>query len=58
MYFSFVHWTIVVFMSFVVAATAAVVSGTTGVIFGGAINARFLLLLGAMNAYVLFCPIS
>ena len=59
-YFSLGHSTIVIITSIVVAATAAAVSnkfngfGTVGGIVGSAVSAAFLLLLGAMNAYILF----
>jgi len=60
MYFSLGHSTIVVVTSIVVAATAAAVSskfhgfGTVGGIVGSAVSASFLLLLGAMNLYILY----
>jgi high-affinity nickel-transport protein len=59
-FFSLGHSTIVVITSIVVAATAAAVSskfdgfGTIGGIIGSTVSATFLLLLGAMNAYILF----
>lgn len=59
-FFSLGHSTIVVITSIVVAGTAAAVSskfhgfGTVGGIVGSAVSAAFLLLLGAMNAYILF----
>ena len=59
-FFSLGHSTIVVITSIVVAATAAAVSskfhgfGTIGGIIGSAVSAAFLLLLGVMNAYILF----
>ena len=60
MYFSLGHSTIVIITSIVVAATAAAVSskfhgfGTIGGIIGSAVSASFLLLLGVMNAYILY----
>jgi nickel/cobalt transporter (NiCoT) family protein len=59
-FFSLGHSTIVVITSIVVAGTAAAVSSkfrgfrTVGGIVGSAVSASFLLLLGAMNAYILF----
>jgi nickel/cobalt transporter (NiCoT) family protein len=59
-FFSLGHSTIVIITSIVVAATAAAVSnkfhgfGTVGGIIGSAVSAAFLLLLGVMNAYILF----
>ncbi len=59
-FFSLGHSTIVVITSIVVAATAAAVSskfhgfGTVGGIVGSAVSAAFLLLLGAMNLYILY----
>ena len=59
-YFSLGHSTIVIITSIVVAATAAAVSnkfggfGTVGGIIGSSVSAAFLILLGAMNAYILF----
>ena len=59
-FFSLGHSTIVVITSIVVAATAAAVSnkfsgfGLVGGIIGSAVSASFLILLGAMNAYILF----
>lgn len=59
-FFSLGHSTIVVITSIVVAATAAAVSskfhgfGTVGGIIGSAVSAAFLLLLGAMNLYILY----
>lgn len=59
-FFSLGHSAIVVITSIVVAGTTAAVSskfhgfGTVGGIVGSAVSAAFLLLLGAMNAYVLF----
>jgi high-affinity nickel-transport protein len=62
-FFSLGHSTIVVITSIVVAGTAAAVSskfhgfgtvGAVGGIVGSAVSAAFLLLLGAMNAYILF----
>jgi high-affinity nickel-transport protein len=59
-FFSLGHSTIVVVTSIVVAATAAGVSkhfgsfGTVGGIIGSTVSAVFLLLLGLMNAYILY----
>jgi high-affinity nickel-transport protein len=59
-FFSLGHSTIVVITAIVVAATATAVSnkfhrfGTVGSIVGSTVSASFLLLLGAMNAYILF----
>lgn len=59
-YFSLGHSTIVIVTSIVVAATAATVSskfggfGLVGSIVGSAVSASFLLLLGAMNMYILY----
>ena len=59
-FFSLGHSTIVVITSIVVAATATAVSSkfhhfsTVGSIIGSTVSAAFLLLLGAMNAYILF----
>ncbi|KIW59516.1 hypothetical protein PV05_03960 [Exophiala xenobiotica] len=59
-FFSLGHSTIVVVTSIVVAATAASVSsrfdsfGTVGGIIGSSVSAAFLILLGIMNAYILY----
>jgi len=59
-FFSLGHSTFVVITAIVVAATATAVSskfhrfGTVGSIVGSTVSAAFLLLLGAMNAYILF----
>jgi nickel/cobalt transporter (NiCoT) family protein len=59
-FFSLGHSTIVVITSIVVAATAAAVSdrfeafGTVGSIVGSSVSAAFLLLLGLVNAYILY----
>ncbi|KAL6247555.1 hypothetical protein RBB50_005901 [Rhinocladiella similis] len=59
-FFSLGHSTIVVVTSIVVAATAAGVSsrfdsfGTVGGIIGTSVSAAFLILLGVMNAYILY----
>jgi nickel/cobalt transporter (NiCoT) family protein len=59
-FFSLGHSTIVVITSIVVAATAAAVSnrfeafGSVGSIIGSSVSAAFLLLLGLMNAYILY----
>jgi nickel/cobalt transporter (NiCoT) family protein len=59
-FFSLGHSTIVVITSVVVAATAAAVSdrfdsfGTVGSIIGTSVSAAFLLLLGLVNAYILY----
>ncbi|ETN39379.1 uncharacterized protein HMPREF1541_05602 [Cyphellophora europaea CBS 101466] len=59
-FFSLGHSTIVVVTSIVVAATAAGVSkhfdgfGTVGGIIGTSVSAVFLILLGVMNAYILY----
>ncbi|KAK5235500.1 hypothetical protein LTR47_003685 [Exophiala xenobiotica] len=59
-FFSLGHSTIVVVTSIVVAATAAGISsrfdsfGTVGGIIGSSVSAAFLLLLGIMNAYILY----
>jgi nickel/cobalt transporter (NiCoT) family protein len=59
-WFSLGHSTIVVITSIVVAATAAGISkhfssfGLVGGIVGTSVSAAFLILLGAMNAYILY----
>ncbi|EXJ90741.1 hypothetical protein A1O1_03845 [Capronia coronata CBS 617.96] len=59
-FFSLGHSTIVVVTSIVVAATAAGISsrfdsfGTVGGIIGTSVSAAFLILLGLMNAYILY----
>ncbi|KIX03844.1 uncharacterized protein Z518_07397 [Rhinocladiella mackenziei CBS 650.93] len=59
-FFSLGHSTIVVVTSIVVAATAAGISsrfdsfGTVGGIIGTSVSAAFLILLGIMNAYILY----
>lgn len=59
-FFSLGHSTIVIITSIVVAATATGVSrhfdgfGTVGGIIGTSVSAAFLLLLGLMNAYILY----
>ncbi|PLB36015.1 HoxN/HupN/NixA family nickel/cobalt transporter [Aspergillus candidus] len=59
-FFSLGHSTIVIITSIVVAATAAAVSsrfdsfGTVGGIIGTSVSAAFLILLGLMNAYILY----
>jgi high-affinity nickel-transport protein len=59
-FFSLGHSTIVIITSIVVAATAAGVSkrfdgfGKVGSIIGTSVSAAFLLLLGILNAYILF----
>ncbi|KAJ5765261.1 hypothetical protein N7520_004820 [Penicillium odoratum] len=59
-FFSLGHSTIVIITSIVVAATAAAVSSkfdsfsTIGGIIGSSVSAAFLILLGLMNAYILF----
>jgi nickel/cobalt transporter (NiCoT) family protein len=59
-FFSLGHSTIVVITSIVVAATAAAVSdrfeafGTVGSVVGSSVSAAFLLLLGLVNAYILY----
>ena len=59
-FFSLGHSTVVFVTSIVVAATAAAVSdkfhgfGTVGGIIGSAISSAFLILLGIMNAYILY----
>ncbi|CAG8073816.1 unnamed protein product [Penicillium nalgiovense] len=59
-FFSLGHSTIVIITSIVVAATAAAVSSrfdgfsTVGGIIGTSVSAAFLILLGLMNAYILF----
>ncbi|TKA74103.1 hypothetical protein B0A49_03971 [Cryomyces minteri] len=59
-FFSLGHSTVVTITSIVVASTAAAVSSKFGAfsrvgsIIGSAVSASFLLLLGAMNAYILF----
>ncbi|KAJ6098930.1 hypothetical protein N7467_000465 [Penicillium canescens] len=59
-FFSLGHSTIVIITSIVVAATAAAVSSrfdsfsTIGGIIGSSVSAAFLILLGIMNAYILF----
>ncbi|KAL1964979.1 hypothetical protein VTN77DRAFT_6179 [Rasamsonia byssochlamydoides] len=59
-FFSLGHSTIVIITSIVVAATAAAVSkrfdsfSTVGGIIGSSVSAAFLILLGIMNAYILY----
>ncbi|KAL4917189.1 high-affinity nickel-transport protein-domain-containing protein [Aspergillus aurantiobrunneus] len=59
-FFSLGHSTIVIITSIVVAATAAAVSSrfdrfsTVGGIIGTSVSAAFLILLGVMNAYILY----
>ncbi|EED21924.1 nickel transport protein, putative [Talaromyces stipitatus ATCC 10500] len=59
-FFSLGHSTIVIITSIVVAATAAAVSNrfgkfsTVGGIIGTSVSAAFLILLGIMNAYILY----
>src|ERR1700742_1931513 len=59
-FFSLGHSTIVVITSIVVAATAAGIAGrfvsfgTVGGIIGTSVSATFLILLGVMNAYILY----
>jgi nickel/cobalt transporter (NiCoT) family protein len=59
-WFSLGHSTIVIITSIVVAATAAGISkhfgsfGLVGGIVGTSVSAAFLILLGAMNAYILY----
>ncbi|OXV11819.1 hypothetical protein Egran_00416 [Elaphomyces granulatus] len=59
-FFSLGHSTIVIITSIVVAATAATVSkrfdnfSTVGGIIGSSVSAAFLILLGTMNAYILY----
>ncbi|KAL5332900.1 high-affinity nickel-transport protein-domain-containing protein [Aspergillus crustosus] len=59
-FFSLGHSTIVIITSIVVAATAAAVSSrfdrfsTIGGIIGTSVSAAFLILLGVMNAYILY----
>ncbi|OJJ50554.1 hypothetical protein ASPZODRAFT_56215 [Penicilliopsis zonata CBS 506.65] len=59
-FFSLGHSTIVIITSIVVAATAAAVSSrfgsfsTIGGIIGSSVSAVFLILLGCMNAYILY----
>jgi nickel/cobalt transporter (NiCoT) family protein len=59
-FFSLGHSTIVVITSIVVAATAAGIAGrfdsfgTVGGIIGTSVSAAFLILLGIMNAYILY----
>ncbi|GKZ38112.1 hypothetical protein AbraIFM66950_010059 [Aspergillus brasiliensis] len=59
-FFSLGHSTIVIITSIVVAATAAAISSrfdsfsTIGGIIGTSVSAAFLILLGLMNAYILF----
>lgn len=59
-FFSLGHSTVVIVTSIVVAATAAAVSdrfdafGNVGGIIGSAVSTTFLLLLGLMNAYILY----
>lgn len=59
-FFSLGHSTIVVITSIVVAASSAAISNrfdgfsTIGSIIGSSISAAFLILLGAMNAYILY----
>ncbi|KAL4959244.1 HoxN/HupN/NixA family nickel/cobalt transporter, partial [Aspergillus stella-maris] len=59
-FFSLGHSTIVLITSIVVAATAAAVSSrfdkfsTVGGIIGTSVSAAFLILLGVMNAYILY----
>ncbi|KAL4807321.1 high-affinity nickel-transport protein-domain-containing protein [Aspergillus unguis] len=59
-FFSLGHSTIVIITSIVVAATAAAVSSrfdkfsTVGGIIGTSVSAAFLILLGFMNAYILY----
>ncbi|PYH43108.1 NicO-domain-containing protein [Aspergillus saccharolyticus JOP 1030-1] len=59
-FFSLGHSTIVIITSIVVAATAAAISSrfdsfsTIGGIIGTSVSAAFLILLGVMNAYILY----
>ncbi|CAI4212069.1 unnamed protein product [Parascedosporium putredinis] len=59
-FFSLGHSTIVIITSIVVAATAAAIStrfdnfSTVGGIIGTSVSAAFLILLGLMNAYILY----
>ncbi|KAI1915686.1 hypothetical protein LOZ65_005395 [Ophidiomyces ophidiicola] len=59
-FFSLGHSTVVIVTSIVVAATAAAVSskfdkyGTIGSIIGSSVSSAFLILLGIMNAYILY----
>lgn len=59
-FFSLGHSTIVIITSIVVAATATAVSdrfdafGSVGGIIGSSVSAAFLILLGIMNAYILY----
>ncbi|KAH0833609.1 hypothetical protein AYO21_05287 [Fonsecaea monophora] len=59
-FFSLGHSTIVIITSIVVAATAAGIAGrfdsfgTVGGIIGTSVSAAFLILLGIMNAYILY----
>ncbi|KAJ5684575.1 uncharacterized protein N7477_000920 [Penicillium maclennaniae] len=59
-FFSLGHSTIVIITSIVVAATAAAISSkfdsfsTIGGIIGSSVSAAFLILLGIMNAYILY----
>ncbi|KAL1999359.1 hypothetical protein VTN02DRAFT_4641 [Thermoascus thermophilus] len=59
-FFSLGHSTIVIITSIVVAATAAAVSSrfdrfsTVGGIIGSSVSSAFLILLGTMNAYILY----
>ncbi|KIX96522.1 uncharacterized protein Z520_07788 [Fonsecaea multimorphosa CBS 102226] len=59
-FFSLGHSTIVIITSIVVAATAAGIAGrfdsfgTVGGIIGNSVSAAFLILLGIMNAYILY----
>ncbi|KAK5168529.1 hypothetical protein LTR04_006512 [Oleoguttula sp. CCFEE 6159] len=59
-FFSLGHSTVVIITSIVVASTAAAVSSKFGAfsrvggMIGSAVSASFLLLLGAMNVYILF----
>nr|KMM65715.1 high-affinity nickel transport protein nic1 [Coccidioides posadasii RMSCC 3488] len=59
-FFSLGHSTIVIITSIVVAATAAAVSskfdayGKVGGIIGSSVSSAFLILLGIMNAYILY----
>ena len=59
-WFSLGHSTIVIVTSIVVAATSATVSknfdsfGTVGGIIGSSVSTAFLILLGIMNAYILY----
>lgn len=59
-FFSLGHSTIVIITSIVVAASAAAISdrfgafGTVGSIIGSSISAAFLIVLGVINAYILY----